>query len=354
MEQLLSIGEFAQRCGLSRSALRFYDQNDLLRPQLVDEETGYRYYAVEQLERAVLVRRLRAAEMPVGLVRHYLASVTVERRTILDAHLAVVRERAAAVEGVVGELRGGLDVMSAGDSGRWARVVHAQFADALAQVSFAIADPAERAELSAVWVETKDDSLRLVATDSYRLAVRDLVPEGLGLGALRGVIDAESVRVLMAGFESASLMLSQDPAGTITATVGERRVVVGHAGEGFPDYERILLGLPASHRIALAHEAVIRALAELRGDASALRLDFEPGGLALRTNDRWATVPGRWSGRPLRMYVDAQFFTEAVAATVGPDLMVEASDAVHPITLRSADTGTFSVLTMPIRPPDEE
>ena len=62
---------------------------------------------------------------------------------------------------------------------------------ALEQVSFAIADPAVRAELGAVWVETQDDSLRLVATDSYRLAVRDLVPERIGRAALRGVIDAE-------------------------------------------------------------------------------------------------------------------------------------------------------------------
>lgn len=49
VEQLLTIGEFAERCGLSRSALRFYDQNDLLRPQLVDAETGYRYYATAQI-----------------------------------------------------------------------------------------------------------------------------------------------------------------------------------------------------------------------------------------------------------------------------------------------------------------
>jgi DNA polymerase-3 subunit beta len=355
MEQLLTIGEFAERCGLSRSALRFYDQNDLLRPQLVDEETGYRYYAIEQLEQGVLVRRLRAAEMPVGLVRQYLASVAGERRAILEVHLTAVRERTAAVEGVVDDLRSGLDAAGAHDGGRWALVAPAQFADALAQVSFAIADPAERVELSAVWVETKDDSLRLVATDSYRLAVRDVVPERIGPEALRGVIDAEPIRVLVSGLQSAaSLMLSQDPAGTITAAVLERRVVIGHAGEGFPDYERILLGLPATHQIALERDAVIRALGQLGADGSALRLDFEPGRLVFQTRDRRATVAGRWSGPQLRMCVDARFFAEAVAATVGPDLVVEASDAVHPITLRSADTGTFSVLTMPIRPPDDQ
>ena len=93
MQELLTIGEFAERCGLSRSALRFYDQNDLLRPQLVDDQTGYRYYAVEQIEQAALVRRLRAAEMPVGVVRRYLAAGVGERRAVLDAHLASFRER---------------------------------------------------------------------------------------------------------------------------------------------------------------------------------------------------------------------------------------------------------------------
>jgi hypothetical protein len=51
------------------------------------------------------------------------------------------------------------------------------------------------------------------------------------------------------------------------------------------------------------------------------------------------------------MLVDPRFFAEAVRATVGPDVVVEAFDPLRPLTLRSADTGTFSVLTMPIRPP---
>jgi hypothetical protein len=37
MDQLLTIGALAERCGLSRSALRFYDQCGLVRPVVVDE-----------------------------------------------------------------------------------------------------------------------------------------------------------------------------------------------------------------------------------------------------------------------------------------------------------------------------
>ena len=53
----------------------------------------------------------------------------------------------------------------------------------------------------------------------------------------------------------------------------------------------------------------------------------------------------------MSVHVDMRFFVEAVEATVGPDVLIEVIDSLQPITIRSADTGTFSVLTMPLRPP---
>jgi DNA-binding transcriptional MerR regulator len=76
MDQLLTL---AERCGLSRSALRFYDQCGLLRPVAVDGATGYRYYDEAQAAEAELVRRLRAAEVPVEDVRAFLAAGPDER-----------------------------------------------------------------------------------------------------------------------------------------------------------------------------------------------------------------------------------------------------------------------------------
>jgi DNA-binding transcriptional MerR regulator len=353
MEQLLTIGEFAERCGLSRSALRFYDQNDLLRPQLVDDETGYRYYAIGQLDQATLVRRLRLAEVPVGVLRQYLAAASEGRAAILDAHLASFRERASAVETAVDELRRDLAGVDRAGGARFCVIAAAALAAAIAQVSFAIADPAVRAELGAVWVETKEDSLRLVATDSYRLAVRDLVPEQIGSGRLRGVIDAKHAAVMAAQSVSAGpVELFQDDSDEISATVDGRRMRVGHSGTEFPDYEQILSGVPTGDQIALPRDALTRALAELPSQAAQLSLEFEPEALLLRAQGDRARVAGRWSGRSLRILVDSRYFAEAVDATVGPDVVIEAVDPLQPITLRSADTGTFSVLTMPIRPPD--
>ncbi|BDH03959.1 hypothetical protein HEK131_11860 [Streptomyces seoulensis] len=66
---LLTIGAFARASGLSPKALRLYGELGLLRPARVDPDTGYRYYAVAQLDRARLVAWLRRLGMPLAGIR---------------------------------------------------------------------------------------------------------------------------------------------------------------------------------------------------------------------------------------------------------------------------------------------
>jgi DNA-binding transcriptional MerR regulator len=73
MEQL-SIGEFSRRSGLSAKALRLYDEMGLLPPARVDPATGYRSYAIDQLERARLVASLRAVGVPLATIGDLLAA----------------------------------------------------------------------------------------------------------------------------------------------------------------------------------------------------------------------------------------------------------------------------------------
>ncbi|GHA55416.1 hypothetical protein GCM10010372_64300 [Streptomyces tauricus] len=66
---MMTIGAFSKACRLSPKALRLYDELELLRPARVDPETGYRYYAPEQLEQARLVAWLRRLGMPLAEIR---------------------------------------------------------------------------------------------------------------------------------------------------------------------------------------------------------------------------------------------------------------------------------------------
>jgi DNA polymerase-3 subunit beta len=350
MEPRLTIGEFARQGGLSRSALRFYDQNGLLRPRWVDDETAYRFYAPSQLDDARLIRRLRAAELPVVLLREYLGAGPERRSEILEHHDRAFRERAEGVQATVAELRAEL---GAGPTPgpRWAAIAAGAFAEALAQISFAIADVADRPELAVVWLETRDESLRLVATDSFRLAVRDLVPDALGSAPVRAAIAARNLDGLGAELRSGgALTLRQGPDDGLVAVLGGRSIPIGGPGTGFPDYERILSELPAGREAVLARRDLKRALADLPATEGRVALRFSAAGLALQAGTRVARAGGDWPGSELVVWLDRVFLADAVAATVGPDVTIEAIGPFQPVTLRSADTGTFSVLTMPIRP----
>jgi serine/threonine protein phosphatase PrpC len=70
---MLTIGAFARACRLSPKALRLYDELELLRPARVDPYTGYRYYALGQLEQARLVAWLRRLGMPLARIREVCA-----------------------------------------------------------------------------------------------------------------------------------------------------------------------------------------------------------------------------------------------------------------------------------------
>ena len=65
---LMTSGAFARASGLSRKALRLYDELDLLRPVRVDPDSGYRLYDPAQLEQARLVAWLRRLGMPLARI----------------------------------------------------------------------------------------------------------------------------------------------------------------------------------------------------------------------------------------------------------------------------------------------
>jgi DNA-binding transcriptional MerR regulator len=98
---LLTIGQFAALTDISRPSLRRYDELGLLRPVLVDEETGYRYYSSGQLDVAETVRLLRDLQVPLADIVELLETAdeaAVQR--LLDAHrrrISALVERETAI-----------------------------------------------------------------------------------------------------------------------------------------------------------------------------------------------------------------------------------------------------------------
>src|ERR1700756_5740073 len=63
----MTSGAFARASGLSRKALRLYDDLGLLHPARVDPDTLYRFYHQGQQEQARLVAWLRRLGMPLAI-----------------------------------------------------------------------------------------------------------------------------------------------------------------------------------------------------------------------------------------------------------------------------------------------
>jgi protein phosphatase len=76
---LLTIGEFSDRCGLSPKMLRTYAATGLLPPAGVDRGSGYRFYAPYQVHRARIIGLLRRAGTPLRDIASFLASPAAER-----------------------------------------------------------------------------------------------------------------------------------------------------------------------------------------------------------------------------------------------------------------------------------
>lgn len=56
---MLSIGEFSKLCGVTTKTLRYYAEIGLIIPSEVSIDSGYRYYAIEQLKTMLFINRLK-------------------------------------------------------------------------------------------------------------------------------------------------------------------------------------------------------------------------------------------------------------------------------------------------------
>jgi DNA-binding transcriptional MerR regulator len=103
---LVTIGEFARLTRLSPKALRLYADLDLLTPAHVDPTTGYRRYALAQLDRAHLVATLRRVGLPLARVQTVLSLDSVDAAAEIRAYWAEAESTHAARRALITHLLG--------------------------------------------------------------------------------------------------------------------------------------------------------------------------------------------------------------------------------------------------------
>ncbi len=83
MGKLFLIGEISTLFRIDIRTLRYYDEIQLFTPALVDEQTGYRYYAIEQFERLNTILYLKALNIPLKEIKQFIDNRNMEDVLVL-------------------------------------------------------------------------------------------------------------------------------------------------------------------------------------------------------------------------------------------------------------------------------
>jgi DNA polymerase-3 subunit beta len=231
-----------------------------------------------------------------------------------------------------------------------------EFSSALTQVVRAASRDDARPILTGVLLAAEEGGLRLVATDSYRLAMRDLPGTSL-LGEGKKVLVparalGELTRVL-SGAPTVTLRLGADQA---NFEVGNVRLTTRLIEGEFPNY-RALIPADYPNRLLVAKEALIDAVRRVKllaREAAPVRLALRPDGLQLTaiTQDVGQAredLDAKYEGAEMTVAFNPEFLLEGAEATPGEEIVLETLDALKPATLRPTEGTDFLYLLMPVR-----
>jgi DNA polymerase-3 subunit beta len=234
--------------------------------------------------------------------------------------------------------------------------------EAFVSTALKVASSASRDEtrpvLTGILVSASDKELRMVATDSYRLSVKETslesaLPSGFEvnvparalqeLARVAGHVEDEELRISVRQnqilFELGGVILSS-------------RLIDGQ----FPNY-RQLLPETFEHELRLAGAElteVVRRISLLAQKNAPLRLAFKPGELTISAQtpdigEALESLPVSFQGDPLEIGFNPEFLRAGLEAIEEGDVVVKLISPLRPGLIESGDESRFRYLIMPIR-----
>jgi DNA polymerase III subunit beta len=215
-----------------------------------------------------------------------------------------------------------------------------------------------RPVLTGVLVSASASEMTMVATDSYRLAVKRTELESPIGGELEANIPARALRELgrivsTDGVESVSVSLLRNQAVFRTGDIIlNTRLIEGQ----FPNFRQLL---PESyeHDVRLPRPELLdvtRRVSQLAQRNAPLRLSFAPGELKVAAStpdvgDAEETMPAAFEGEPLEIGFNPDFLREGIESVEGDEVLLRLISPLRPGLLQPVDNEDFRYLVMPIR-----
>jgi DNA polymerase-3 subunit beta len=231
-----------------------------------------------------------------------------------------------------------------------------ELAEALRQVVPAASSDDSRPILTGVLMAAEGGGLRLVATDSYRLCVRDLTGAHVFDGDQTILVPSRALTELtrlLAGDDEVTLYLGERDASFSVASV---RVTTRLIEGDFPNY-RGLIPENNPNKLTVDRSALLDAVRRVRllaQEATPIRLTMSQEGLELvaMTQDvgqAEESVDAGYDGDDLTVAFNADYLSVGLDIAPGDEVTLETVDALKPALLRSAEHPEFLYLLMPVR-----
>jgi DNA polymerase-3 subunit beta len=215
-----------------------------------------------------------------------------------------------------------------------------------------------RPVLTGVLVSAAGDEMTMVATDSYRLAVKRTAVEGGIGGELEANVPARALRelgrILAAdGAEQVEVALLRNQAVFRAGDVVlNTRLIEGQ----FPNF-RQLLPETYEHDVRLPRPELLdvtRRVSQLAQRNAPLRLSLAPGELTVAAEtpdigDARESMPASFEGEPLEIGFNPDFLKEGIESVEGDEILLRLISPLRPGLLQPVDNEDFRYLVMPIR-----
>ena len=230
------------------------------------------------------------------------------------------------------------------------------FKAAIEQVGKAASTDDARPILTGVLMAAESGGLRLVSTDSYRLAMCDL--EGL-------TVLGEGQSVLVPGRALRELARIVDDEDEITLSLGEQNAGFSVGGatvttrliEGdFPNYNRLI---PETHenRLTIDREKLLDALRRVRllaQESTPIRMSMsaeglEVGAVAQEVGEAHEALEAEYHGEDLMVAFNPEYLIDGIEVTPGSQVVLETIGELKPALLKSSEDPNFLYLLMPVR-----
>jgi DNA polymerase III subunit beta len=215
-----------------------------------------------------------------------------------------------------------------------------------------------RPVLTGILVSASERELRMVATDSYRLSVKETALEAPLASAFEVNVPARALQELAriaAGAEGEQLrvsVLQNQVVFELDGVILSSRLIDGQ----FPNY-RQLLPETFEHELRIGGgelSEVVRRISLLAQKNAPLRLAFQPGELTVSAQtpdvgEAQEALPVAFQGEPLEIGFNPEFLRDGLEAVEEGDVVLKLISPLRPGLIESGDNSGFQYLIMPIR-----